>query len=169
MTKFGERLQCTPKDQWVELAEEFWEGYFSIHVNDNDRDEQYECILRFAENLEKGNLAGDDCCREFGVSRRHLQRQFISFFGMTIRDYERIIRFYEAFCQLDETSLSETAMQAGYYDQSHMNRDFKQMSGTSPGQATEHSIYPSLKEVCKKQRKKIRKHINSVTKLNGKT
>ncbi len=150
LSEFGTRLGDTPMEKWVEMAESFWEELFLVQATQVHQ-QAYECVLQLAQNLQKGISEESDCYKKFGISRRHLQRQFIRFFGMTMRDYERIFRFYKAFCQLDNTTLAETAIQAGYYDQSHMNREFKQMAGTSPQKTAQHVMYNPLKETCRNQ------------------
>lgn len=145
--RFGNKLLQEPMERWVELSELFLEGFLSERT-EFEKEDPYECVLRVAHNiLVKGYPDDTDCCTEFCISRRHLQRRFIRFFGMTMRDYERILRFSRAFCQLDENSLVNTALHAGYYDQSHMNREFKQLAGSSPQQSAQHTIYSPLKEV----------------------
>lgn len=73
--------------------------------------------------------------REYGISERQFERNFLQSVGFTPSFYKRVVRFENAFVKLqqnDYTSLSNLAYELGYADQSHMNRDFKQLSGTTP-------------------------------------
>jgi transcriptional regulator GlxA family with amidase domain len=69
---------------------------------------------------------------EMQISYRQLQRDFASFFGMTPVEYERTIRFYRAAENLKTMSLSKAALISGYYDQAHMAKEFRVLSGRTP-------------------------------------
>lgn len=78
------------------------------------------------------------------LSSRQLSRVFGDFTGFSPKSYLRIVRFQRALsalqdkdCMLtpnkdDEVKLIDVAWENGYYDLSHMNSDFMQMSGSSP-------------------------------------
>jgi AraC-like DNA-binding protein len=74
---------------------------------------------------------------ETGWSRRHVTERFRRQLGITPKAYARLLRFEHATTLLMEPgtcrSLAEVAMAAGYYDQSHLNRDFAALAGTTPG------------------------------------
>jgi AraC-like DNA-binding protein len=74
---------------------------------------------------------------ETGWSRRHVTERFRRQLGITPKAYARLLRFQEATALLmqPETvgSLADVAMSAGYYDQSHLTRDFAALAGMTPG------------------------------------
>jgi AraC-like DNA-binding protein len=74
---------------------------------------------------------------ETGWSRRHVTDRFRRQLGITPKAYARLLRFGHATALLMETSpgrsLAEVAMEAGYYDQSHLTRDFTALAGMTPG------------------------------------
>jgi AraC-like DNA-binding protein len=75
-----------------------------------------------------GELAG-----ELGWSRRHLAARFRSELGMPPKAIARILRFERAVARLrDGEELAALALDAGYYDQAHFNRDFRAFAGTTP-------------------------------------
>ena len=48
----------------------------------------------------------------------------------------RVLRFEHvsrALMEAPEPRLVEVALDCGYYDQAHLNRDFRQFAGTTPG------------------------------------
>ena len=53
---------------------------------------------------------------------------------MTPKRYLRLHRFHDALRRMKtgRLSLVETAWQSGYYDQAHMTREFKDLSGFAP-------------------------------------
>ena len=74
-----------------------------------------------------------DLARELGWSRRHLAARFGAEIGMPPKALARILRFERAVARLragDE--LGALALDAGYYDQAHFNRDFRAFAGTTP-------------------------------------
>ncbi|MGO2862067.1 MAG: helix-turn-helix domain-containing protein [Brevibacterium sp.] len=69
-----------------------------------------------------------------GWSRRHLNGQFGTEFGIGPKEAARVIRFDRArrMVSARDRSLAEIAAVCGYTDQSHLNRDFRLLAGTSP-------------------------------------
>jgi AraC-like DNA-binding protein len=74
---------------------------------------------------------------ETGWSRRHVTERFRRQLGITPKAYARLLRFRHATALLAETSpgrsLADVATVAGYYDQSHLTREFTALAGTTPG------------------------------------
>jgi AraC-like DNA-binding protein len=73
--------------------------------------------------------------QETGWSRRHLAARFREEVGLAPKVFGRILRFRRAAAELarpDGRSLAEIALDCGYYDQAHLNRDFREFSGRSP-------------------------------------
>jgi AraC-like DNA-binding protein len=76
----------------------------------------------------------DQLVHSTGVSHRHLAVRFREQVGMTPKAFARVLRFEHSLTLLrqDGASLASVADTAGYYDQSHFNRDFRAMAGASP-------------------------------------
>jgi AraC-like DNA-binding protein len=73
--------------------------------------------------------------QETGWSRRHLTARFKEQVGLPPKVYGRILRFRHAARELtrpDGLSLCEIALDCGYYDQAHLNRDFREFAGRTP-------------------------------------
>lgn len=74
---------------------------------------------------------------ELGCSRRHLIARFREQVGLPPKALARILRFNRVVSLLgrdDGARLAEIAYACGYYDQSHLNRDFRDLAGISPGE-----------------------------------
>jgi AraC family transcriptional regulator len=84
----------------------------------------------FREGIEIRALAS-----AANVHPSHLCRAFRRFRGQTIGDHVIGLRLQAVCRRLLDTSatLSEVALEAGFTDQSHMNRTFKRLIGESPG------------------------------------
>ncbi|UTX49946.1 AraC family transcriptional regulator [Chryseobacterium sp. MA9] len=66
---------------------------------------------------------------------RTLERKFKQSSGHTVKDVSGIMRFEQIRNHLwhaPDTSIAELAQEFGYTDQSHLSRDFKRYSGTTP-------------------------------------
>jgi AraC-like DNA-binding protein len=70
-----------------------------------------------------------------GVSGNHLATQFKSHVGVTPKRVARIYRFARLILSLDalrRVDWSELAQTAGYFDQAHFSREFKDFTGHTP-------------------------------------
>jgi AraC-like DNA-binding protein len=71
----------------------------------------------------------------YGVSARTFERRVLSATGLSPATLRRVFRFRRAFRMLDGAepgSWSRIAVRAGYYDQAHLIRDFRQFAGATP-------------------------------------
>jgi len=85
--------------------------------------------------LSGGRCSIRQLSQTLGWSEKHLSRCFHQHIGITPKAAARRIRFASASQQLmesDNRSLSDIAFGAGYSDQSHFTREFRQFSGTTP-------------------------------------
>lgn len=77
--------------------------------------------------------------RALGLSERQLERRFLRQVGITPKRFASLRRFERAVALAARSgSLTEVALEAGYYDQSHFIRDFRRYTGASPGSALRH-------------------------------
>ncbi|MEM7479598.1 MAG: helix-turn-helix domain-containing protein [Acidobacteriota bacterium] len=73
--------------------------------------------------------------RATGFSHRYVTERFRDEIGLSPKAYARLVRFESAFerlQQVDSVHWAEFALDAGYYDQAHLVRDFRQLSGATP-------------------------------------
>ncbi|MGI5126744.1 DUF6597 domain-containing transcriptional factor [Pseudonocardia sp. CA-107938] len=72
-----------------------------------------------------------------GVSHTHLARQFRSHVGITPKRVARIYRFSRLILSVDAVGpvdWSALAQTAGYFDQAHLSKEFKDFTGRTPAQ-----------------------------------
>lgn len=84
-----------------------------------------------------GQITISTLAAELGCSRKHLIALFHEQIGLATKMVARIIRFRHAVRLLDrdsELNWVQIAHDCGYYDQAHLIRDFRQFSGSTPGE-----------------------------------
>lgn len=84
--------------------------------------------------LQKGLIDIEHLSEQAQLSSRQLERTFKKVIGLTPKFYSRIIRFNYIFEVLKEhnDSWAKTALQSGYFDQSHFIKNFKEFTGEEP-------------------------------------
>ena len=90
-------------------------------------------IVRSGGALDIAGLA-----RETGFSQKHLAAQFRSHVGMPPKRVARLVRFDRVMCHLKaggREDWGELAHRFGYFDQSHLNREFRSFTGGTPTEA----------------------------------
>jgi AraC-like DNA-binding protein len=73
--------------------------------------------------------------RELRVTARTLERHLLHHVGLTPKMFHRVLRFRRAFRLLERMPpgrWDRAALAAGYFDQAHMIRDFKEFAGAPP-------------------------------------
>ncbi|HEY1650691.1 MAG TPA: helix-turn-helix domain-containing protein [Acidimicrobiales bacterium] len=84
----------------------------------------------------RGQARVEPLMDETGWSRRHVTERFRRQLGVAPKAYARLLRFHHATTLLTKDrparSLADVAMAAGYYDQSHLTRDFAAFAGVTP-------------------------------------
>jgi AraC-like DNA-binding protein len=82
-----------------------------------------------------GRISIARIAQELGWSHRRLISRFREQLGLTPKALARVIRFDRAVQSLSSSGssgLAAVAFDCGYFDQAHMNRDFRELAGTTP-------------------------------------
>jgi len=89
----------------------------------------WQLLYRSGGRMNVADLAGD-----VGWSRKHLGNRFRDQAGLSPKVMARVLRFHRAVDLMtrDLPSWVDIALACGYYDQAHLNREFKAMSGCTP-------------------------------------
>lgn len=93
----------------------------------------------------KGQSNIEQICEQTGLSKKQLERKFLSTVGTTPKIFSRICRFLNL-CQHLENykgkTFAELTHDCGYYDQSHFIKEFKEFSGYTPKEFfTKENVY----------------------------
>jgi len=92
-----------------------------------------------------GALSIDTLRDQTGLSWARLAATFRDQVGVTPKHYARLVRFRRAIELAHASpslSLSSLALAAGYYDQAHMNAEFRALGGLTPGEFRSSVHYP---------------------------
>jgi AraC-like DNA-binding protein len=84
---------------------------------------------------QEGNMDIQHLCNKLGFNRRTIERLFANRVGISPKFLARTVRLHHFLClqsAQSDADLSHAAMDAQYYDQSHLIKDFKQFTGESP-------------------------------------
>jgi AraC-like DNA-binding protein len=85
--------------------------------------------------LARGQMPVNQIATAIGCSPRQLEREFRAHAGLSPKALARVIRFQNLLRLVGESPLrhwSSVALDSGYADQSHMVREFRELSGQSP-------------------------------------
>ncbi|WP_313712121.1 AraC family transcriptional regulator [Pseudomonas sp.] len=95
---------------------------------------QLEAAAAFIRAHRLDSLSLEDICAACGLSRAYLIRAFRQRFGLTPHGYLLDQRVQHARSQLRKgRAIAEVALEAGFADQAHLQRAFKQHLAATPG------------------------------------
>jgi AraC-like DNA-binding protein len=84
--------------------------------------------------LDGDEVRVEHVAKRLGVSARHLRRAFTETIGIGPKDYARTVRLRRAVRKAATSrDWGRIAADAGYYDQSHLITDFRELVGLTPG------------------------------------
>lgn len=92
---------------------------------------QHGALLQRLVRALQGPLAV--ACHDLAISRRQLERLCRAQFGMAPKQFQTIARLQQALHAAAHTGGADLALQAGYYDQSHLARDLRRLAGEPLG------------------------------------
>jgi len=128
----GEQMFSLPT---LELRQRFMEELLR-KARPMVRDKRCRMSAALVSNL-RGAITVSQLASEVGIHIRSLERLFIEHLGVTPRQFIRVTRFQNLLAQMRTNSrytLTELAYLCGYFDQSHMIKDFRELSGRLPGE-----------------------------------
>lgn len=101
--------------------------------NGTSFDANTRLVQRAAQRLESRNVLS--VADELGVSERHLRRVFHEVVGLSPKTFFKLMRFERALNAAKDSrdsSWSDIAVDAGYYDQAHLIADFRSIAQATP-------------------------------------
>ncbi len=122
-------------EQRTRITEEFIEKKLCGNVSDY-------ALARIEDSMQhihlfKGRIGLDVLASKACLSRKQYERTFLKYVGIPPGQFLKIIRFQHAVYLRQKNfdkSFTSLAYECGYFDQAHMNNDFKQLTGLTPRQ-----------------------------------
>lgn len=114
----------TTKEQQIEELEKYWLSKLIT----KDLDLMSQIILDVEADLKI-----EDIAEKHQVSRQHINKMFLKNIGKPPSEYRKIHRFRNSINRKKEIkSLTELSYDNLFYDQSHFNKDFKELTAINP-------------------------------------
>ncbi len=124
-----------PSKETVEERIQYIESYFIRNLKNIF---QPESQIVYAVDLirqTKGQLTLAEVASKSCLSLRHFERKFKATIGVSPKTFSKITKFKHTISYLEkysDASLLDVAVDCGYYDQAHLIKDFKSLSGNPP-------------------------------------
>lgn len=123
-----------PETKNISEAIEYIENYFIKRLQWTDlcNVSRMDAVIRSIHSgiHDVSTLAGKSC-----LGYKQFKRVFTCNIGLNPKEYIRVIRFRQAIYLLQKRqsiNINQLAEECGYYDKSHLIKDFKEFSGHSP-------------------------------------
>ena len=103
-----------------------------------EEDKKKKCVDSILQKIiqSNGSIRSNELSDQFAYSEQYLNRIFKNQTGLTPKSYSNLVRFQNALTLLlnnpQMIDLSELSIQSGYYDQSHMIKEFKKYTNQTP-------------------------------------
>jgi len=122
-------------EQRTRITEEFIEKKLCANISDY-------ALARIEDSMQhihsfRGRIGLDVLASKACLSRKQYERTFLKYVGIPPGQFLKIIRFQHAVYLRQKKygkSFTSLAYECGYFDQAHMNNDFKQLTGLTPRQ-----------------------------------
>jgi AraC-like DNA-binding protein len=129
-----EQLMATTKPyELSQLVQDFLIQLLSTRDNESPS----KCMIALSQQIIHSPALPtvNELAKQFGLSKRTLERQFKVILGMSPKTYLKLGQFQKTLQQLRTGSCWEAIVdQLNYYDQAHFINSFKQFSGLTPSQ-----------------------------------
>lgn len=125
-------------DQSVDTIKKIFDAYFLKRIAQKDFDDDprlYGAITRILQNFGVLDVEKD---LDTGISARQLRRIFEYYIGDTPKTFSKVVRFQNILrAKPSAQSLRQNKLffDAGYYDQAHFIKEFRNFYGVTPSRA----------------------------------
>jgi AraC-like DNA-binding protein len=111
----------------------YLENFLTGRLNCNNEFERVEHAMRLIEST-KGQIKTQDVASEVCLGIKQFERIFSKYVGINPKKFVSIVRFQNVIKlnSKDKRTLSQIALDNGYYDQAHFIHDFRSFTGLTP-------------------------------------
>lgn len=113
------------REQQIEALENYWLSKL--------QSKDFCLMEQLLFEIETSDLKIDEIARKFNFTRQYVNKLFLKYIGKSPAEYRKIHRFRNAIKQAKEVkNLRELTFDNLFYDQSHFNKDFKELTECTP-------------------------------------
>lgn len=130
--------QITSSRNFDDQIRIFMDKYLKYYENSHSKDFKKFIGVKIMETA--GQIKMKELAEDTGYSVRYINKLFSEEFGFAPKVFCKFMRFQYLLGNLNkfendviDTNLAQLATELGYYDQSHMIRDFYEFTNTTPG------------------------------------
>ena len=112
----------------------FFEGIFTDILNSQSHDIDFDVAMALRNIYNSEIPSVNEIHKNIDLSQRYLEIKFKREIGINMKEFININRFIKSKNEISksEKNLTEIAVNNGYYDSSHMIKDFIKYTGSSP-------------------------------------
>jgi AraC-like DNA-binding protein len=123
--KMYEIFGIESREKQIEELESYWLS--KLQVKD------FSLMEKLLTDIETSDLKIDEIAKKFNFSRQYINKLFLKYIGKSPAEYRKIHRFRSAIKKRNEIkNLTELSHENLFYDQSHFNKDFKELTSVNP-------------------------------------
>ncbi len=118
-------------EERMRLVSDFFSGL--VKKNKNINNVIIDSVMIMMDNL--GDIRIEEIADMTGYSIRYFRKMFKEYTGYSPQKFMRVVRFQKSYQMIKDMSnlnLTTIAMESGYYDQSHMNKEYMMLINKMP-------------------------------------
>lgn len=120
-----EIFEMQSRSEQIEAIEKYWLSKLVL--------KDFSFMEKLLNEIETTDLKIDEIAKKLKFSRQYINKLFLKHIGKSPTEYRKIHRFRNAIKQEKEVkNLKELTYDNLFYDQSHFNKDFKELTKSSP-------------------------------------
>lgn len=134
--------QITSSRDFNSQIQMFMKKYLAIYEYSQTNDKHLDLKMSMLKKINEtaGLIKVNELADEVGYSVRYVNRVFTEELGLSPKLFCKLMRFQNLLSNLNDldkgnfdANLAQIAIELGYYDQSHMIKDFHELTNTTPG------------------------------------
>ncbi len=124
-SKMLEIFNIKDREQQIEELENYWLSKL--------QQKDFSLMEKILLEIETSDLKIDKIAKKLNFTRQYINKLFLKHIGKSPAEYRKIHRFRNAIKQVKGIkNLKELMLDNLFYDQSHFNKDFKELTESSP-------------------------------------
>lgn len=124
-------FEIEDREKQIEAIEEYWLS--KLQTRD------FSLMEQLLQDIESTDLKIEQIAAKYNFSRQYINKLFLKHIGKTPSEYRKIHRFRSTLKKKNEIkNLTKLSHDHLFYDQSHFNKDFKELTSSKPSSFFKH-------------------------------